>query len=137
MMDARGDSQRFTIQTERNLVALNAMLSHAEANQIIGSPYAEMFREIYNTLGNHFELTKAQGVLSEQGGYRGGKKLLWESKVISDLKTLASDRDEWKEWNNKLVTAIVSVKGPAVRKFFQDINARMNISKKVLEKEVY
>ena len=65
------------------------------------------------------------------------RKPLSEHKCISDLKMLGADREAFKEWNDKLISAICQVKGTSARKFMRTITEMIDVKRAPLTKDEY
>ena len=63
------------------------------------------------------------------------RKPLGESKCISSLRTLGSDKSEFKNWNDKFVNAIAQVLGSPWRKFLRNLNRELDQNRKLLTKQ--
>ena len=64
--------------------------------------------------------------------HSAGRKPLAESKCISNLKILGSDKSEFKNWNEKLINATTQTFGSEWRKFMKELNEKLDIDRKVL-----
>ena len=64
-----------------------------------------------------------------------GRKPLSESKCVGNLKSLGSDKAEFKSWNDKLINAIAQTLGTEWRKFMRHLNRALDQDRKVLAKE--
>ena len=60
------------------------------------------------------------------------KKPLSESKCVSNLKTLGSDKAEFKPWNDKLINALAQTLGTPWRRFMKNLNKTLDQDRKVL-----
>ena len=63
------------------------------------------------------------------------QKPLSESKCISNLKCLGSDKAEFKAWNDKLINALAQTLGAPWRKFMKNLNKTLDQDRKVLTDE--
>ena len=63
------------------------------------------------------------------------RRPLGESKCISNLRTLGSDKAEFKNWNDRFVNAIAQVLGSPWRKFLRNLNRELDQNRKLLAKE--
>ena len=63
------------------------------------------------------------------------RKPLAESKCVSNLKVLSSDKSEFKNWNEKLINATSQTFGVAWRQFMKALNRRLDQDRKVLNNE--
>ena len=66
---------------------------------------------------------------------RGYRKQLSESRCVSNLKTLGSDKSEFKNWNEKLINAVSQSLGTPWRLFMKNLNRRLDQDRKVLSLE--
>ena len=64
-------------------------------------------------------------------GNRRGKPLA-ESKCIGNLKTLGSDKAEFKIWNDKFINAVAQTLGTPWRKYMRNLNRQLDADRKVL-----
>ena len=62
-------------------------------------------------------------------------KPLSESKCVGNLKSLGSDKAEFKLWNDKLINAIAQTLGTEWRKFMRNLNKALDQDRKVLTEE--
>ena len=56
-----------------------------------------------------------------------------ESRCISNLKVLGSDKSEFKSWNEKLINAIAQSLGTPWRKYMRNLNKALDRDRKVLD----
>ena len=63
----------------------------------------------------------------------GGRKPLSESRCVNSLKTLGSDKLEFKNWNEKLINATSQTFGTHWRKFMKSLNQKLDQDRKVLD----
>ena len=63
------------------------------------------------------------------------RKPLSESRCVSTLKLLGSDKSEFKSWNEKLINALSQSLGKHWRTFMENLNRRLDQGRKVLEVE--
>ena len=63
-----------------------------------------------------------------------GQKSLSESKCVSNLKILGSDKADFKNWNEKLINTIAQVLGTEWRKFLKNLNEKLDQDRKVISK---
>ena len=63
-----------------------------------------------------------------------GRTNLGESKCVSSLKILGSDKADFKNWNEKLINAIAQVLGTEWRKFLKNLNEKLDQDRKVIGK---
>merc|ERR1711891_50924 len=57
---------------------------------------------------------------------------LSESKCVSNLKSLGSDKSDFKSWNDKLINAFAQTLGSPWRRFMRNLNKALDQDKKVL-----
>ena len=60
------------------------------------------------------------------------RRLLCESRSISNLKVLGSRKEDFKNWNEKLINATTQTFGPEWRSFVRCLNERLDLDRKVL-----
>ena len=60
------------------------------------------------------------------------RKSLAESKCIWNMKTLGSDKAEFKLWNDKFINAIAQTLGTPWRKYMRNLNRQLDTDRKVL-----
>ena len=60
------------------------------------------------------------------------RKPLCESRSVVNLKTLGSKKEDFKNWNEKLVNATTQVFGLAWREFIGNLNERLDVDRKIL-----
>ena len=60
------------------------------------------------------------------------RKPLCESRSVVNLKTLGSRKEDFKNWNEKLVNATTQVFGLEWREFIGNLNERLDLDRKVL-----
>ena len=116
-MDARPAVMQYSVLTEQGLLRLGAA----------GTPEEKLI-EMVSAMGNMFEMTKSLACVVESlpgGGGRG--RPLSENKSVSNLKMLGSNREEYKEWNDKLINSISMIKGTKYRNFLIGINRGLDI----------
>ena len=58
------------------------------------------------------------------------RRILSESRCVSNLKTLGSQKEDFKNWNEKLINATAQTFGPDWRKFMKNLNSRLDQDKK-------
>ena len=129
-MDARASMLEHSMNIEQGLVMLNGITVETPVT-------SEHFVILVRTVGNVFEFCKATGVINERGIVSGSRKLLSENRCISDLRRLGSDRNEFIDWNEKLINAIAQVRGWNVRRYIKEINSMMDVDRNSIPKEVY
>ena len=82
---------------------------------------------------NEQRITDNERMFSAAGQFaRDGRKPLAESRCITSLKTLGSDKSEFKNWNEKLINAMTQSLGTPWRRFMRSLNKRMDQDRKVL-----
>ena len=62
-------------------------------------------------------------------------KPLSESKCVANMKTLGSDKAEFKIWNDKFINAIAQTLGTPWRKFMRNLNRVLDQDRKVLTQD--
>ena len=63
------------------------------------------------------------------------RKSLAESKCIGNMKTLCSDKAEFRMWNEKFINAIAQILGTSWRKYMRNLNRQLDQDRRVLTKE--
>ena len=61
------------------------------------------------------------------------RRILSESRCVSNLKTLGSQKEEFKNWNEKLINATAQTFGPDWRKFMKNLNGRLDQDKRIFD----
>ena len=61
------------------------------------------------------------------------QKSIAESKVLINLRTLSSDKSEFKIWNDKLINAISQVFGSDWRVFMKALNQRLDETRLIMD----
>ena len=61
------------------------------------------------------------------------RKPMSESRCISNLKVLGSDKSEFKSWNEKLINAAAQSLGTPWRKYMRNLNKALDMDRKVLD----
>ena len=61
------------------------------------------------------------------------RKPLAESRCVSSLKTLGSDKLEFKNWNEKFINATAQTFGTPWRTFMKNLNRKLDQERKVLD----
>ena len=73
------------------------------------------------------EMTSAQATPVERK-----RKSLVESKCIGNMKTLGSDKAEFRVWNDKFINAIAQTLGTPWRKYMRNLNRKLDQDRKPL-----
>ena len=60
-------------------------------------------------------------------------KSLVEAKSIQGLKVLGNDKAAFKEWNEKLISAVCSTAGKECREFLDNLGKEMDMKRAVIE----
>ena len=60
------------------------------------------------------------------------RKQLGESRCVSNMKTLGSDKSEFKNWNEKFINALAQVLGPQWRVFMKSLNKELDTNRKII-----
>ena len=63
------------------------------------------------------------------------RKSLAESKCIANMKTLGSDKAEFRMWNEKFVNAIAQVLGTTWRTYMRNLNRQLDQDRRILTSE--
>ena len=75
-------------------------------------------------------------IVMESKPYRqSGSRSMAESKIINNLKTLSSDKTEFRNWNDKLVNAMSLVLGTGWRTFMINLDRKLDENRKILDKD--
>ena len=64
------------------------------------------------------------------------QRSLAESKCIGNLKTLGSDKAEFKVWNDKFINAVAQTLGAPWRKYMRNLNRKLDQDRKPLTSDV-
>ena len=82
------------------------------------------------TLQANVQATAAQTMPIERK-----RKSLAESKCIGNMKTLGSDKAEFRMWNERFINAIAQVLGVPWRMYMRNLNRKLDQSRTVLTQE--
>ena len=84
-----------------------------------------------------YKMLKAVGRLTEAKGnqQQGKKDSLAESRSIANLKTLGSDRTEFRQWNERLINAVTQAMGIPWRSFMKKVMESLDVNRKLLTNE--
>ena len=63
------------------------------------------------------------------------RKSLAESKCIWNMKTLGSDKAEFRMWNEKFINAVAQVLGTSWRKYMRNLNRQLDQDRRLLTSE--
>ena len=125
------DMEDATVRVVEMLTAAMETTSNAAAN--IGQRTNNIEQRITET---ESRITNRVIVLENQGApAASGRKPLAESRCITGLKTLGSDKSEFKNWNEKLINAMTQSLGTPWRKFMRNLNKQLDQDRKVLTAE--
>ena len=72
---------------------------------------------------------------SESRAMASHRKPLSESRCVSSLKMLGSDKSEFKNWNEKLINALSQSFGRHWRVFMENLNRKLDQDRKVMDAE--
>ena len=72
-----------------------------------------------------------EGLMMSQGSH--SRKPLSECRCMTNLRTLGSDKTEFKSWNDKFVNAVAQSLGAPWRKFLRNLNRVLDQERKVLD----
>ena len=64
-------------------------------------------------------------------GKGNNRKPLCESRSVTHLKTLGSKKEDFKNWNERLINATTQVCGPEWRSFVKHLNEKLDLHRKV------
>ena len=97
----------------------------------------EVFQGLLTTVESTLAAIEVTAQHAVQNQTTTGKKhmVLAESRSIQNLKTLGSDKNVYKTWNDKLINAMSSVMGVAWRRYLFALNARLDQKNKILTVE--
>ena len=123
--------------------ALKSAVQMVEASPEADSAFASMVEAHRATLGLLqqvlFAINTMAGFIRQpqapQEFQQFPPKPLSESKCVSNLKTLGSDKSEFKSWNEKFINAISQTLGSKWRKFMRNLNRVLDQERKTLTTE--
>ena len=72
-----------------------------------------------------------EGVMMQ--GSHSSRKPLSECRCMTNMKTLGSDKAEFKSWNEKFVNAVAQSLGTSWRKFLRNLNKALDQERRVLD----
>ena len=72
--------------------------------------------------------------MAAQAGNRGNRSLA-DSKCVGNLRTLGSDKAEFKLWNDRFINAVAQTLGTSWRKYMRNINRQLDTDRRVLKEE--
>ena len=108
----------------------------SDDTQVALRKMVELHTSMVSTFQNLAVLTTTiEASLQQTARHHNGRKPLSESKCISNLKVLGSDKSEFKNWNEKLINAISQSFGVSWRAFMKNLNCRLDQDRKVLSPE--
>ena len=121
------------------LVNLRELLMAARAT----TDGKEILGKVFGAIEAHAEITenviRSIGVAEDkleiwQATVQSSRNLrqLSESKCVSNLKSLGSDKSEFKAWNDKLINAFAQTLGSPWRRFMRNLNKALDQDRKVL-----
>ena len=131
-----------TLQSQTSVTAtVSAEATQAASERAQQQQQMQQLSQEVRTIGQAMQaLNSNQQQLQQQqaqqtaatGNANSFQKPLSESKCITNLKTLGSDKSEFKVWNEKLINATTQSIGSDWRKFMRELNERLDLDRKVL-----
>ena len=76
-----------------------------------------------------------QNLQASQQSQNQHKKSFADSRCIANLRTLGSDKSEFRAWNDKLINAMAQMLGPQWRKFMRNLDLELDRNRVVLTTE--
>ena len=103
----------------------------ATINNQLNSSNQDTAREL-NNLRQVVQTLQTQATTGNQPGGNANRKPLCESRSVSNLKTLGSKKEDFKNWNERLINSTTQVFGPEWRRFIKHLNEKLDLDRKVL-----
>ena len=128
------------------IAAMRSATTAEQANQLViqeqetTSKLAEKLVMSVTTIENRMaalEITTAQAMsnMAQTTPIEKKRKSLAESKCVGNMRTLGSDKAEFRMWNEKFINAIAQVLGTPWRVYMRNLNRQLDQSRTVLTEE--
>ena len=123
-------------QQFNQLVSTNAQVQQqinqqATINSQLNTHNQDTAREVSN-LRQTVQDLQARVNSANQSRTGTGRKPLCESRSVANLKTLGSKKEDFKNWNERLINSTTQVFGPEWRKFIKHLNEKLDLGRKIL-----
>ena len=123
--------QQFNQQANTVAQVQQQINQQATINSQLNSGNQDTARELSN-LRQAMQTLQAQTTTGNQTGTNTNRKPLCESRSVSNLKMLGSKKEDFKNWNERLINSTTQVFGPEWRKFIKHLNEKLDVDRKVL-----
>ena len=123
--------QQFNQQVSTNAQMQQQINQQATINNQLNGNNQDTAREL-NNLRQAVQTMQAQTTAGNQPGGNANRKPLCESRSVSNLKTLGSKKEDFKNWNERLINATTQVFGTEWRSFIKHLNEKLDLDRKVL-----
>ena len=121
------------IESLRNQIAeLVACTSSDEAYQLLITMHKSLL-QILENVTVAIKNSENSILESDARSIASRRKPMSESRCVSSLKLLGSDKSEFKNWNEKLINTLSQSLGKPWRIFMENLNRKLDQDRKVLE----